>query len=86
MSYSKDPFFYHTEVCYDELIEQIIEKSDDSALIVAEGSMGLYDGVVQKGFSGLGSTAELSEKFGWPVILVLNVSGQAQSSAATAFL
>ena len=68
----------------DELIEQIIEKSDDSALIVAEGSMGLYDGVVQKGFSGLGSTAELSEKFGWPVILVLNVSGQAQSSAATA--
>ena len=68
----------------DELIEQIIQKSDSSGLIVAEGSMGFYDGVVKKGFSGFGSTAELSEKFGWPVILVLNVSGQAQSAAATA--
>ena len=81
---NKKSYNLDTWAMNDELIEQIIQKSDGSGLIVAEGSMGFYDGVVKKGFSGFGSTAELSEKFGWPVILVLNVSGQAQSAAATA--
>ena len=68
----------------DKKMNHIVSNSYDTSLIVAEGSMGLYDGVVQKGSSGFGSTAELSKKFGWPVILVLNVSGQAQSAAASA--
>jgi cobyrinic acid a,c-diamide synthase len=53
-------------------------------LCVAEGSMGLFDGVATKGLSGLGSSAETAKAMGWPVILVLDVSGQAQSAAATA--
>ena len=65
-------------------INQILSKSYDADLIITEGSMGLYDGVESIGSSGFGTTAELSEKFGWPVILVLNVSGQAQSAAASA--
>ena len=65
-------------------INQILSKSYDADLIITEGSMGLYDGVESVGSSGFGTTAELSEKFGWPVILVLNVSGQAQSAAASA--
>ena len=46
--------------------------------------MGLYDGVLKKGVTGFGSSAETAEFFGWPVILVIDVSGQAQSAAATA--
>ena len=68
----------------DEKMNHIVSNSYDTSLIITEGSMGLYDGVAQKGSSGFGSTAELSKKFGWPVILVLNVSGQAQSAAASA--
>ena len=68
----------------DKKMNHIVSSSYDTNLIITEGSMGLYDGVAQKGSSGFGSTAELSKKFGWPVILVLNVSGQAQSAAASA--
>ena len=68
----------------DKKMNHIVSSSYDTSLIITEGSMGLYDGVAQKGSSGFGSTAELSKKFGWPVILVLNVSGQAQSAAASA--
>lgn len=46
--------------------------------------MGLYDGVATKGQSGFGSSAETARRMGWPVILVIDVSGQAQSAAATA--
>ncbi|MEM1072845.1 MAG: cobyrinate a,c-diamide synthase [Pseudomonadota bacterium] len=53
-------------------------------ICVAEGSMGLYDGVATKGQSGFGSSAETAQRLGWPVVLVLDVGGQAQSAAATA--
>ncbi|WP_134724771.1 cobyrinate a,c-diamide synthase [Paracoccus luteus] len=53
-------------------------------LAIAEGSMGLYDGVAAAGESGIGSGADLAALTGWPVVLVLDVSGQAQSAAATA--
>jgi len=53
-------------------------------LILVEGSMGLFDGVARPGASGIGSSAEVAVMAGWPVVLVLNVSGQAQSAAATA--
>jgi len=46
--------------------------------------MGLYDGVAKRGHFGHGSSAETALVFGWPVILIVDVSGQAQSSAATA--
>ena len=55
-----------------------------SDLILAEGSMGLFDGVAWAGASGTGASADLSAMTGWPVVLVLDVSGQAQSAAAVA--
>lgn len=55
----------------------------DADLIVAEGSMGLFDGV--RGEPGrTGASADIAARFGWPVLLVLDVSGQAQSAAAVA--
>ena len=65
-------------------LKSIEQKALGSDLIIAEGSMGLYDGVLKKGVTGFGSSAETAEFFGWPVILVIDVSGQAQSAAATA--
>ncbi|MCC1494730.1 cobyrinate a,c-diamide synthase [Cognatishimia sp. F0-27] len=53
-------------------------------ICIAEGSMGLYDGVATRGQQGFGSSAETAQSMGWPVILVVDVSGQAQSAAATA--
>lgn len=52
-------------------------------LVIAEGSMGLFDGIVaQEGVTG--ANADIAARYGWPVILVLDVSGSAQSAAAVA--
>ena len=67
------------------LMNTIVAEGEDADIAIAEGSMGLYDGVATKGASGFGSSAETAVRFGWPVILVVDVSGQAQSAAATAF-
>jgi cobyrinic acid a,c-diamide synthase len=53
-------------------------------LVLAEGSMGLFDGVASPGEAGNGASAQLSALAGWPVVLVVDVSGQAQSAAAVA--
>ena len=53
-------------------------------LAVAEGAMGLFDGVAVAGASGVGASADIAARMGWPVVLVLDVSGQAQSAAAVA--
>ena len=52
-------------------------------LLVVESAMGLFDGVA--GPPGRrGSSADLAARFGLPVLLVLDVSGQAQTAAAVA--
>lgn len=53
-------------------------------LALAEGSMGLFDGVAKKGATGSGASADIAALMGWPVVLVLDVRGQAQSAAAVA--
>jgi cobyrinic acid a,c-diamide synthase len=53
-------------------------------LILAEGSMGLFDGVAVAGETGSGASADMATLMGWPVVLVIDVSGQAQSAAAVA--
>ena len=52
-----------------------------SELALCEASMGLFDGVpAEAGRSG--ASADVAAALGMPVLLVLDVSGQAQSAAA----
>jgi len=66
------------------LINTLEQKANGADIVIAEGSMGLYDGVATPGEAGFGSSAETAALMGWAVVLVLDVSGQAQSAAATA--
>ena len=59
-------------------------QADDADFALAEGSMGLFDGVAKPGATGNGASADIARRMGWPVVLVIDVSGQAQSAAATA--
>ncbi|ETX13674.1 cobyrinic acid a,c-diamide synthase [Roseivivax halodurans JCM 10272] len=68
----------------DALLTAIAARAEGADLCVGEGSMGLFDGVATAGLSGFGTSAETAERMGWPVVLVLDVGGQAQSAAATA--
>jgi cobyrinic acid a,c-diamide synthase len=55
--------------------------ADDADIVIIEGVMGLFDGAA--GTTGRrGATAEIAAHFGLPVVLVLDVSRQAQSAAA----
>ncbi len=66
------------------LLAALLDQAEGADLVLAEGSMGLFDGVARDGASGNGSSSALAMLMGWPVVLVLDVSGQAQSAAATA--
>lgn len=66
------------------LFSAVAAEARGADICVAEGSMGLFDGVATRGQRGFGSSAETAKAMGWPVVLVLDVSGQAQSAAATA--
>jgi cobyrinic acid a,c-diamide synthase len=67
-----------------ETIDALVARGADADLVLAEGSMGLYDGVAAPGASGTGATADIAEMMGWPVLLVIDPSGQAQTAAAVA--
>ena len=85
-----DAGFHHIasgEVCrnYDPwgmrrltLDTQVSALAEFSDLIVAEGVMGLFDGAMD----GTGSTADAAKVLGWPIVLVVDVKGQAASAAA----
>jgi cobyrinic acid a,c-diamide synthase len=64
--------------------DALLEAGLDAELCLAEGVMGLFDGVATSGAWGNGSTADIAAATGWPVVLVLDVAGQAQSAAAVA--
>lgn len=66
------------------LLGAIATNGQGADIILAEGSMGLFDGVAKPGASGTGASAEIAACFGWPVLLVLDPSGQAQTAAAVA--
>lgn len=68
----------------EKCIAGLISSAAEADLILAEGSMGLFDGVARRGEAGSGASADLAVLTGWPVVLVLDVSGQAQSAAAVA--
>lgn len=67
-----------------EMLRGLAHDAQDADIIVAEGSMGLFDGVAQVGAFGTGASADIAALMGWPVVLVLDVGGQAQSAAAVA--
>ncbi|MDO5657109.1 MAG: cobyrinate a,c-diamide synthase [Paracoccus sp. (in: a-proteobacteria)] len=66
------------------LLGHITGAAAGADLVLAEGSMGLFDGVARAGATDNGSSASLARLMGWPVVLVVDVSGQAQSAAAGA--
>ncbi|WP_054300975.1 cobyrinate a,c-diamide synthase [Gemmobacter sp. LW-1] len=65
-------------------IGALLAAATGADLVLAEGSMGLCDGVAAAGETGIGASADLAELTGWPVVLVIDTSGQAQSATATA--
>lgn len=67
-----------------DTIERLTARGGDADLVLAEGSMGLFDGVATPGMSGTGASADIAAMMGWPVLLVLDPSGQAQTAAAVA--
>ncbi|WP_108682356.1 cobyrinate a,c-diamide synthase [Methyloceanibacter sp. wino2] len=55
--------------------------TSEADIVVVEGVMGLFDGIA--GAAGrTGATADLAARFGLPVVLVIDVTSQAQSAAA----
>ena len=59
------------------------ENSRGCDLAIAEALMGFFDGVAAEGGRS-GSSADVAAALGWPLVLVLDVSGQAQTAAAIA--
>jgi len=67
------------------LIGGLIARAGASAdMTIAEGVMGLFDGVAAEGRTARGATADLAALTGWPVVLVLDVSAQSETAAAVA--
>lgn len=66
------------------LIDAIAGQAQGADMVLAEGAMGLFDGVSGRGAGGHGTAADVARQMGWPVVLVVDVSGQAQSAAVTA--
>ncbi len=64
--------------------EMIARNADGANFAIAEGLMGLFDGVATPGAWGTGASADTAAATGWPIIIVLDVSGQSQTAAAVA--
>lgn len=66
------------------MVRALAAAGESADIVVAEGSMGLFDGVAAPGAWGTGASADIAAVTGWPVVLVLDVGGQAQTAAAVA--
>src|SRR5579864_1101383 len=62
------------------LLSLVRELELQAEIVVCEGVMGLFDGTGPDGETG--STAELARVTGWPVVLIVDCSGQGASVAA----
>ena len=64
------------------LLDQLMNAlASDADFLLIEGAMGLFDGLA--GPAGhTGAAADLAVRFGLPVLLVLDISGQSQTAAA----
>jgi cobyrinic acid a,c-diamide synthase len=66
------------------LADLVSRDAGSSDLAIVEGVMGLFDGAAGAGQTAGGSTADLAALLGWPVVLVLDVTGQTETAAAIA--
>jgi cobyrinic acid a,c-diamide synthase len=66
------------------MLDGLLAAAEGADLVLAEGSMGLFDGVAAPGATGNGASADLAARMGWPVVVVIDASGQAQTAAAVA--
>jgi cobyrinic acid a,c-diamide synthase len=66
------------------MLDGMLSVAEGADIVLAEGSMGLFDGVAAPGAAGNGASADLAARMGWPVVLVIDASGQAQTAAAVA--
>jgi len=66
----------------ETLIHQQASAIGGSSVVIAEGVMGLFDGAVTGKPKDAGSTAAAAKWLGWPIILVVDVTGQGTSVAA----
>ena len=65
------------------LLDALMMEASAADIVVIEGAMGLFDGVEgEKGRTG--ASADLAARYRLPVVLVLDVTAQAQSAAAVA--
>jgi cobyrinic acid a,c-diamide synthase len=80
MSFNLDTWAMRREV----IAALVASQSSWAEICIAEGVMGLFDGAPEIGQSGRGATADLAALLGWPVVLVLDVSAQAETAAAIA--
>ena len=61
----------------------LAEQASGGDMVVIESAMGLFDGIPGE-YGRSGSAAEIARRYGVPVLLVLDVSGQSQTAAAVA--
>ncbi len=80
----RDSFNLDSWAMHPAMIAGITAQADGADFVLAEGSMGLFDGVATPGAAGNGASADIAARMGWPVVLVIDVSGQAQTAAAVA--
>ncbi|MGA7328802.1 MAG: AAA family ATPase, partial [Rhodomicrobium sp.] len=62
----------------------LLGEAQRADFIVIEALMGLFDGVASRGSWGNGASADVAALAGLPVLLVIDISGQAQTAAAVA--
>lgn len=80
----RESFNLDTWAMPGEMLDGMLSVAEGADLVLTEGSMGLFDGVAAPGATGNGAAAELAQRMGWPVVLVIDASGQAQTAAAVA--
>jgi cobyrinic acid a,c-diamide synthase len=66
------------------MIAGLAARGAAAELVLAEGAMGLFDGAGGRGAAGTGASADIAALMGWPVVLVIDAGGQAQTAGAVA--
>ncbi|MCI7468695.1 MAG: cobyrinate a,c-diamide synthase [Lachnospiraceae bacterium] len=75
-----DTFFTDEETTRQVFARDLADAPEDNRIAIAEGVMGLYDGVT--GFKPEGSSYDLARVLGMPIILCINARGAAQTLLA----